>query len=62
MSRMFESLAYLSPNPLCTQSLRCYIHALMRDKITTVELNSLLDSDQFVLFLEQYNNLIDLSS
>lgn len=34
MSRMFESLvASLSPNPLCTQSLKCYIHALMRDEM-----------------------------
>ena len=34
MSRMFESLvASLSPNPLCSQSLKCYIHALMRDKM-----------------------------
>lgn len=34
MSRMLESLvASLSSNPLCSQSLKCYIHALMRDKM-----------------------------
>lgn len=34
VSRMFESrVASLSPNPQCSQSLKCYIHALMRDKM-----------------------------
>lgn len=56
MSRMFESLgASLSPDPLCTQYLKCNIHALTRDKM---EIKNhcrakffAWQTDQFVLFL-----------
>lgn len=58
MSRMFEGLvASLSPNPPCSRPLKCYIHALMRDQITTVELNSVLDR---LINLFCFHHLIDL--
>lgn len=65
MSRMFESLgASLSPDPLCTQYLKCNIHALMRDKMEIKNhcraIFCAWQTDQFVLFLQQHNNLIHL--